>query len=192
MIYFSDLHVQLLARGILNPGEQLVGQTSTFYLPWWALGFINRRHLVLATDQRLIVVEHRFGFFPVGYRVHLVHSVPWSQVQQLKVKGIFAKRLALTGTADSGPVSINAPIPNTLFGLLAPMKGNLQGARTIETHYKSAAAMGAPQLQSFGPPSSGLPAFNAPGYASVAPPSAPQPLGYAQPGAAYNYNAPHS
>jgi hypothetical protein len=191
MIYFSDLHVQLLARGILNPGEQLVGQTSTFYFPWWALGFINRRHLVLATDQRLIVVEHRFGFFPVGYRVHLVHSVPWSQVQQLKVKGIFAKKLAFSGTADSGPVSINAPIPNTLFGLLAPMKGNLQGARTIESHYKNAGALGAPQLQGFGPPSSGMPAFNAPGYSSVAP-SAPQPVSYGQVGISYDHNAPHS
>src|SRR5687767_2106746 len=61
MFYFSELHVQLVARGILNPGEQLVGQTSTFYMPWWAMGFINRRHLVLATNQRLIVVEHRWG-----------------------------------------------------------------------------------------------------------------------------------
>lgn len=192
MFYFSELHVQLLARGILNPGEQLVGQTSTFYFPWWALGFINRRHLVLATDQRLIVVEHRFGFFPVGYRVHVVHSMPWSQVQEMKVKGIFNKSLALTATADTGPVSIKAPIPNTLFGLLAPMKHNLQGARNIETHYKNAGSLGAPQLQAFGPPSSGLPAFNAPGYASVAPPSAPQPLSYGQVGISYDHNAPHS
>ena len=101
MFYFSDLHVQLLARGILNPGEQLVGQTSTFYMPWWAMGFINRRHLVLATDQRLIVVEHRFGFFPVGYRVHVVQSMPWASVQEAKLKGIFTKKLKVVAHAFS-------------------------------------------------------------------------------------------
>jgi hypothetical protein len=144
MYYFTDLHVQLLARGILNPGENLVGQTSTFYMPWWAMGFINRRHLVLATDQRLIVVEHRFGFFPVGYRLHLVHSMPWGQVKQAKLKGIFNKKIVVEGAGDNGPVSIKAAVPNTMFGLLAPMKNNLQGARAIETHFKQGAS--APQL----------------------------------------------
>lgn len=182
MFYFSDLHVQLLARGILNPGEQLVGQTSTFYMPWWALGFINRRHLVLATDQRLIVVEHRFGFFPVGYRVHLVHSMPWSSVQQAKLKGIFNKKLLVQGNGDNGPVSFKASVPNTLFGLLAPMRNNLQGAKTIDAHFKNAGALGAAaqpaQLQAYGAPASGqIPAFNAPGYNSV-PPSPQQPGAY--------------
>jgi hypothetical protein len=191
MFYFSDLHVQLLARGILNPGEQLVGRTSTFYMPWWALGFINRRHLVLATDQRLIVVEHRWGFFPVGYRVHVVHSVPWGNLQTMKLKGIFAKKLVVEGNGDNGPVSIKASVPNTLFGLLAPMKNNLQGARTIEAHYKNGAALGAPQLQAFGQP---IPAFNAPGYASVPPPaSVPQPGAYGQVAVSYAPpNAPRS
>lgn len=179
MFYFSDLHVQLLARGILNPGEQLVGQTSTFYMPWWAMGFINRRHLVLATDQRLIVVEHRFGFFPVGYRLHVVQSMPWASVQEAKLKGIFTKKLKVVGNSDNGPVDIKATVPNTLFGLLAPMRNNLQGARTIDAHFKNAGALGAApqhaQLQA------GYPAQNAPGYASVP----PQPGAYGNP--AVNY-----
>lgn len=165
MFYFSDLHVQLLARGILNPGEQLVGQTSTHYFPFWALGFINRRNLVLATNQRLIVVEHRFGFFPVGYRVHVVHSMPWAAVQELKLKGIFTKKLVVKGAGDHGVVAFKATIPNTLFGMLAPMKGNLQGARAIDAHFKSGAAAL--------PAAPHIPAFNAPGYTSV-PPQAPQ------------------
>jgi len=120
MFYFSDLHVQLIARGILNPGEQLLSQTSTFYMPWWALGFINRRNLVLATDQRLVVIEHRFGLFPVGYRVHVVHSIPWGSVQEAKLKGIFfTKKLLVNAQGDNGPVSFKHVIPNTLFGLLA-------------------------------------------------------------------------
>ena len=172
MFYFSDLHVQLIAKGILNPGEQLINQTSTFYMPWWALGFINRRNLVLATDQRLIVVEHHWGFFPVGYRVELVHSIPWSQVQEAKLKGIFTKKLLVNAQGDRGPVSFKQIVPNTLFGLLAPMKNNLQGARAIEAQFKNGAAS-APQLAPAGFAQPALPAFNSPGYASVPPPAPP-------------------
>ena len=50
-MYFSDLHVQLLAKGILNPGEQLVGQTVTTYMPGWAFGLIRRTYLVLALNS---------------------------------------------------------------------------------------------------------------------------------------------
>lgn len=184
--YFSDLHVQLLAKSILNPGEQLIGQTSTFYVPWWALGFINRRNLVLATDQRVIVVEHKWGFFPGGYRVSSVASIPWSQVQEAKLKGIFTKKLSLVGASDMGPISFKQIVPNTLFGLLAPMKNNLQGARTIDAHFKNGPATG--QLpQAYAP--AALPAINAPGYASVPPPAGQAqghygnvPIHYQQPG----------
>lgn len=186
MFYFTDLHVQLLARSILNPGEQLVGQTSTFYMPWWALGFINRRNLVLATNQRLIVVEHHFGFFPVGYRLKVVSSMPWSTVQECKLKGIFAKKLVVKGVGDTGPVAFKHTIPNTLFGLMAPMKNNLQGGRNIDAFFKSGAAQSQPQLPA-SQQQPQLPAINAPGYASVPPgamqgyPAAPQ-LGQPQQG----------
>lgn len=174
MFYFSDLHVQLMAKGILNPGEQLLSQTSTFYLPWWALGFINRRNLVLATDQRLIVLEHRFRFFPVGYRLELIHSMPWASVQEAKLKGIFTKKLLVNGQGDNGPVSFKHVVPNTLFGLLAPMKNNLQGARAIDAQFKNGAAA-AHQLAPAGYAQPALPAFNSPGYASVPPPAPHQP-----------------
>ena len=64
-MYFSDLHVDLLSKGIMNPGEQLVGQTVTSYTPWWAFGLIRRTHLVLATDQRLVIVDHSVEHDPV-------------------------------------------------------------------------------------------------------------------------------
>jgi hypothetical protein len=63
-------------------------------------------------------------------------------------------------------VQFKATVPNTLFGLLAPMKGNLQGARAIDAHFKSGAAAALPAAPQ-------IPAFNAPGYTSV-PPQAPQ------------------
>ena len=64
----------------MNPGEQLVSQTVTSYVPWWAFGLIQRQYLVLATDQRLSLIDHRLGFFPAAQRVHAVDSLAWSNV----------------------------------------------------------------------------------------------------------------
>lgn len=184
-MYFSDLHVELLSKALLNPGEQLVGQTVTGYTPWWAFGFIRRTHLVLATDQRLIIVDHRFGFFPADFKLHAVESIPWAQVQELKVKGLFLKKkLRIKGMGERGPIALTAKIPNAFFGLLAPMRNNMQGARNVAAAFQGAAALppasnGHAQLQqpsyppqpqvqaAYGPP---IPVQNAPGYASVPPP----------------------
>lgn len=204
-MFFSDLHVQLLSKGILEPGEQLLGQTVTSYLPWWALGLINRQYLVLATDRRLVLVDHRVKFFPVALFMHQVQSIPWSQVQEAKVKGLFMKKkLSIKGVSDRGPVSLKAVIPNGLFGLLAPMKNNMLGARavasTFESNRSGAPALGAAYAQqpaaiSYAPPAPQLPqgaygappvpqagygqpqipAQNAPGYASVPPPPSAHP-----------------
>lgn len=208
-MFFSDLHVQLLSRGILNPGEQLLGQTVTGYMPWWAFGFIRRQYLVLATDQRLILVDHRFSFIqPTTQRLHAVDSMSWSNVQEAKVTGLFLKKkLKVRGVGERGPIALKMAISNTLFGLLAPMKNNMQGARTIASvatqamQGGGAPALGPAQQQYGAPPSfqpaqlqqpsyppqgayaPPMPQINAPGYASV-PPAAPQ---Y---GAPQQYGAP--
>lgn len=198
-MFFSDLHVQLLSRGILNPGEQLLGQTVTGYMPWWAFGFIRRQYLVLATDQRLILVDHRYSFIqPTTQRLHAIDSLPWANVQEAKVTGLFLKKkLKVRGIGERGPVALKMVISNTLFGLLAPMKGNMQGARTLAAvatqamQGGGAPALGPAQQQYGAPPSfqpaqlqqpsyppqgaysPPMPQVNAPGYTSV-PPAAPQ------------------
>ncbi|MDB5216230.1 MAG: hypothetical protein JWO86_4157 [Myxococcaceae bacterium] len=199
-MFFSDLHVQTLSRGILNPGEQLLGQTVTGYMPWWAFGFIRRQYLVLATDQRLILVDHRYSFIqPTTQRLHAIDSIPWSNVQEAKVTGLFLKKkLKVRGIGERGPVSLKMVISNMFFGLLAPMKNNMQGARTIGSVATQMQSGGAPALgpasqQQYGAPPSfqppaqlqqpsyppqgayapPMPQVNAPGYASV-PPAAPQ------------------
>ncbi|MCW5833925.1 MAG: hypothetical protein KIS78_16105, partial [Labilithrix sp.] len=151
-MFFSDLHVQILSRGILNPGEQLVGQTVTSYMPWWAFGFIRRQYLVLATDQRLILVDHRYSFLqPLEQRLHQVDSIAWSNVQEVKVKGLFMKKkLRVRGVGENGPVSLTMLIPNGFFGLFAPMKNNIPGAKTVEAAFQgnqAAPALGAPVSQ---------------------------------------------
>ena len=196
-MFFSDLHVQLLSRGILNPGEQLLGQTVTGYMPWWAFGFIRRQYLVLATDQRLILVDHRWSFIqPTTQRLHAIDSMQWSNVQEAKVTGLFLKKkLKVRGVGERGPIALKMVITNTLFGLLAPMKNNMQGARTVASaatqlmQGAGAPSLGPAQQQYGAPPSfqpaqlqqpsyppqfaPPMPQINAPGYASV-PPAAPQ------------------
>ncbi len=174
-MFFSDLHVQILARGLLQPGETLVGQTVTRYAPLWAFGFIRRQYLVLATNQRLILVAHRYKFLqPLEQELHQVDSIAWSNVQELKVKGLlFKKKLRVRGLGDRGPVALTMPIPG---GFLAPMRDNVKSARALE-----AASPGRPNLlpaahpQAYGAPptyarpSLPIPAQNSPGYASVPP-----------------------
>jgi hypothetical protein len=152
-MFFTDLHVQLLSRGLLNPGEQLLGQTVTSYMPWWAFGFIRRQYLVLATDQRLILVDHRYGFFrPTTQRMHGVDSLAWSNVQEAKITGLFLKKkLKVRGVGERGPIALKMVISNALFGLLAPMSNNMQGARTLAAVAAKSIQGGAPALPAAAP-----------------------------------------
>ncbi len=223
--YFSELHVDLLAKALLEPGEQRIGQTVGRYVPWWALGFVNETYLVIATDRRVILVEHRMAWLHQAVKLHSVQSVPWQGVQETRVSGIFGKKLTVRGQGQNGPVTKKMRIPNPLFGLLAPMRNNVAGARAVAAGFQASrglqaapayaplpqAAYAAPQLtapatpyaqpeaapysqppqayasqppQAYAQPApysqapqtqpTAMPAFNAPGYASV-PPSAAAP-----------------
>jgi len=150
--YFSDLHVDLLSKGLLAPGERRVGQTVTRYVPWWALGFINKTYLVIATDQRIIMVEHRMAWLHQAMKLHSVESMPWSTVQEARVTGLFGKKLRVRGQSPSGPVALKHRIPNPLFGLLAPMRNNVGGARAIEGAFQATRSLAAaPQVAALPP-----------------------------------------
>jgi hypothetical protein len=218
--YFSDLHVDLIARAVLDSGEQLVAKTVTTYRPWWALGFINKTFLVFATDRRLVLVEHRMSYLHQANKMHSVESLPWAAVQEARITGLFTKKLRVRGQSQSGITNLKMGIPNALFGLLAPMRNNMAGARALDGAFKSTRALMAPgpqsvpmpptypsaqppqfapqayapalpappQVPQFDAPYSAplsaapIPPQNAPGYASVPPPSVqPPPLPSARP-----------
>lgn len=174
-MFFSDLHVQILARGILNPGEQLVSQTVTDYMPWWAFGLVRRQHLVLATDQRLVVLDHRYDLLKVNHVLYAVESLPWNSVAYAKVTGLlFKKKLKVRGMNDRGQqIDISAKIPNSFLPWATTMKNNLDGAKQVVAAFQSRgqAAATLPPSSYNAPPQLQQPAINAPGYHSAPPPA---------------------
>ncbi len=202
-MYFTDSHIQIMSRGLLEPGEQLVARGVAVHAPWWTFGikWFHKTFLLLSTDQRLVMVEHKNDFWMRGLKTDKVHSMPFSQVSELKVKGLFLKKkLRVVGQSNHGPVKATYRVPGWL---LSPIQNNLQNLKTIEQtaaasrqlaapaqplalpfgggpggqtlpSYGAPAqpAYGAPPSQGYGAPPS-LPPVNAMGYASV-PPPAPQ------------------
>lgn len=174
-MFFSDLHVQILARGLLQPGEQLVSQTVTDYMPWWAFGLIRRQHLVLATDQRIVILDHRYDLLKVNQVLHSVESLPWSGVVHAKVTGLFKKKLKVRGMNERGqPIDISAKIPSSFLPSGTAMKNNMIGAKNVAAAFQSRGQ--AQQLQGYSQPPAQLqghysqPPINAPGYQSAPPP----------------------
>jgi hypothetical protein len=197
--YFSELHVDLLARALLEPGEQRIGQTVGRYVPWWALGFVNETYLVIATDRRVILVEHRMAWLHQAVKLHSVQSVPWQGVQETRVSGIFGKKLTVRGQGQTGPITKKMRIPNPLFGLLAPMRNNVAGARAVAAGFQASRGLAAapayaplPQASYAAAPQ--LPAAPAVplGYEPQQPHAQPAAAPYSQPPQAYAQQTPYS
>ncbi len=201
--YFTELHVDLLAQALLQPGERRIGATVGRYVPWWGFGWVNETYLVIATDRRIILVGHKMAWLHQATKLTSVESLAWGGVQEARVTGIFGKKLRLRGQGLHRPFARKLRVPNPFFGLLAPMARNVQGARTIAQAYQAVrglpAAAGsqaalppaqpsryaappplpqpelAPAAAVQPPPASYLPPVNAPGYASVPPVAQPSP-----------------
>lgn len=193
--YFTELHVDLLAQALLQPGERRVGATVGRYVPWWGLGWVNETYLVIATDRRIILVGHKMAWLHQATKLTSVESLAWNGVQEARVTGIFGKKLRLRGQGLHRPFARKLRIPNPLFGLLAPMARNVDGARTVAQAYQVARGLPVapvpqaalppaqpayvppphPELPpaALQPPPSYLPPVNAPGYTSVPPVAQP-------------------
>jgi hypothetical protein len=73
--YFTELHVDLLAQGLLQPGERRIGVTVGRYVPWWGLGWVNETYLVIATDRRIILVGHKMAWLHQSTKLTSVESL---------------------------------------------------------------------------------------------------------------------
>ncbi len=151
---FTDTHALSLVQPHLFPGEQLLHRSRGVERPTWTLlfpkigAFFHRFYLVVATNQRLLLVQHG-GLFS-GWKAKEVLSFTWSEVNDMKLGwGIFEKKLHVASSAKRLKKSIAIP----RFW----MKNNLKSGEGMITAWKSAAA----QL----PPASAggfYPALNAP------------------------------
>jgi hypothetical protein len=156
-MYFTETHIQIMSRGLLEPGEQLTARSVVVDAPWWTMGMylFHKTYLVLSTNQRLVMVEHKRDFFGRGLKVEKVHSVPWNQVQEIKVKGLFLKKkLRIVAQSNMRFFKGKMKIPNAFFGLLAPVDDNLQNARVLEQQHTSMRQLGAGQQYASLPPGS--------------------------------------
>lgn len=174
----SDLHVQVLASSLVPPGERLVARSVGKKTPWWSCGMLRKTFVVLATDQRMWVLEHRWN--PImGTKLHAVHHLPMANIEAAKVKGLlpWKKSLHLAGQSESalvggqylgsaGPFKDTMALPN---GFLAPVKRNAENAKTIASTFENSRAFGA------GPMAPALPQ-HAPAMAPMAPMAQPQAL----------------
>ena len=153
--YFSDLHVDLLAQALLQPGEQRIGQTVGRHAPWYAMGFVNETYLVIATDRRLVLIEHRMAWLHQAVKLHSVESIPWQSVQEARMAGIFGKKLVVRGQAQNRAFARKLRIPNRLFGLLAPLRNNVGGARAVAAGFQASRGLlqGAPAYAPLAPAS---------------------------------------
>lgn len=116
-LYFSDLYVDTVSKGLLQPGEQVLHRVSASHAPWWAPGvpFFASQYLVLATNQRLVLVRHKRGFF-TGDRMESVDSLPWSAIRDVKLSGFFAKKkLRVQGSSSAGEVSLSLGVTGGMF-----------------------------------------------------------------------------
>lgn len=135
---FNDACVQIVAKGILEPGESLLGQSVTDYKPWWSFGLIRSQSLVLATSARLVLVEFRYHpLRPMDQGLRQVDSYAWPNVQELKVTGmLMKKKLKLHAVGARGPVRMTRNIPDGF--LFSPMKNNGAAAKNIATVFEQA------------------------------------------------------
>jgi hypothetical protein len=134
-MYFTDTHVQILSKGLFEPGEQLVSRSVVVDAPWYTFGIwlFHKTYLVLATNQRLVMVEHSRDFLQRGMKTDKVHSIAWNHVSEMKVKGLlFKKKLRIVAQSNMHLFKGKMKIP---AGFMAPIKHNVRNARVLEQQW---------------------------------------------------------
>ena len=149
MIKYSDVYVQTIARGLCQPGEQFVAAGAASYQSFWTFNIPWFRHdyLLIATSERLIVADHRRGL--IFDRMDQIQSFPWSQVSNMKIGGVFTKKLTVKDHANKAVLS--AKLPKMLMN---PLKGNSQSLKTVVQTWEQRRSLAPGQKAGSLPPAS--------------------------------------
>jgi hypothetical protein len=138
MIKFTELYVNTLARGLCNPEERLVAAGAGSHQPFWSFGipWFKHTYLVLATSERLLVVDHRKGL--LFDRLDAIASYRWSDIASLKVSGVFTKKLVAKDAANR--VLVSMKLPSLLASPIADNARSLVTVVQTWEHRRSLAA----------------------------------------------------
>jgi len=138
-LFFSDLYVNTVAKGLLQPDEQVLHRVSASHAPWWSMGIptFQNQYLVLATNQRLLLVKHKKGFF-TGDRMESVDTLPWQSVSQVQMSGFFAKKkFRVAGDGSTGKVDLALKVSGGMFEI----PKNLDDGKAIATRFSQMKAL---------------------------------------------------
>jgi hypothetical protein len=137
MIKYSNAYVETVARAHLDQDEQILAKAGGVHRPWYTGGFIWfwKFYFVVATNKRVLLCEHRRGLF--YDRLEAVHSVPWNELTEVKVAGLFIKK-TLKLQFNGQKLALRLP------RLFAPTPANVINAKHVATTWNQAKQMAAP------------------------------------------------
>jgi hypothetical protein len=169
MIKYSDVYVQALARGLCNPGEQFVAAGAASYQSFWTfqIPWFKHSYLFIATNERLIVVDHRRGL--IFDRMDAVQSFRWSDIGGMKISGLLSKKV-IVRDLNNRPV-LKAKLPPFLAN---PFKNNLNSLRAVVQTWEQQRSLGAAPAYGQLPQQAQQQAYGAPVYQAAPPPPAPR------------------
>ncbi len=111
---FTDQHALALVAPLLFPGEQVLFRARGVEKPWystvlWKFGSLFWRYwLIVATNQRLVLVQHN-GLLG-GYGARRNETFAWSELDQVALGwGIFNKTLRFKSAAKRFARSVIIP-----------------------------------------------------------------------------------
>jgi hypothetical protein len=134
---FTDQHAMSLVAPHLFPGEQVLFRARGVEKPWYSKlfsrigAFMWRYWLVVATNQRIVFVQH--GGLLSGYAAKRSDAFAWNELDRVDLGwGIFNKNLVVRSAAKS--LSRTVIIPRGW------MKGNFDAAKGMVQQHQTARA----------------------------------------------------
>jgi hypothetical protein len=138
-IRYSDLHLQILTRGLLDPGEHLTGHVMAERNPWYGFGLLRKQYLLVSTDRRLLVLEHKRAWLHRTFVLSKVESLPWNDVEELALRGLVVKtKIRLVARTMRGVQKLHLKMPTWL----APIRDNARAGKAVVATFQAQRALG--------------------------------------------------
>jgi hypothetical protein len=150
MIKYTESYVTTFARGLSGPSEQFIAAGAGSHQSFWSfkIPWFKHSYLLLATTERLIVIDHRKGL--VFDRVDAIASYRWQDIGALKLSGLFGNKLVVKDTGNRVILKMRLP------GFFAsPLKNNGQQVRQLVQTWEQRRAL--PAAPMFGALPGGAP-----------------------------------